>query len=72
MRETTRDFPRNRGYPWGRLSSVLRRDIQIERLQWLRTSRFDLVVIEANETHEIEATGSEPLKTLNLYVSPEY
>ena len=32
----------------------------------------DLVVIEVNETHEIEATGSEPLKTLNLYVPPEY
>ena len=32
----------------------------------------DLVVIEAGETHEIEATGSDPLETLNLYVPPEY
>ena len=53
MRETTRDFPRNRGYPWGRLSSVLRRNIQIERLQWLRTSRFDLVCFISLNDDEI-------------------
>ena len=32
----------------------------------------DLVVIEAGETHEIEATSSDPLETLNFYVPPEY
>ena len=32
----------------------------------------DLIVIEAGETHEIEASDSEPLETLNLYVPPEY
>ena len=32
----------------------------------------DLIVIEAGETHEIEATSSEPLEMLNLYVPPEY
>ena len=32
----------------------------------------DLVVIEAGETHEIEAMGSAPLETLSLYVPPEY
>ena len=32
----------------------------------------DLVVIEADETHEIEATSSDPLGTLTLYVPPEY
>ncbi len=32
----------------------------------------DLILIEARETHEIEAGESEPLETLNLYVPPEY
>lgn len=32
----------------------------------------DLLVIEAGETHEIEATDAGPLETLNLYVPPEY
>jgi len=32
----------------------------------------DLLVIEAGETHEIEATDSGPLEMLNLYVPPEY
>lgn len=32
----------------------------------------DLIVIEAGETHEIEASDSKSLETLNLYVPPEY
>ena len=32
----------------------------------------DLVVIEAGETHEIEATSSDLLEPLNLYIPPEY
>lgn len=32
----------------------------------------DLVVIEAGEAHEITASDSESLETLNLYVPPEY
>ena len=51
--ESTQDYPRNRGYLWGRLSSVLRRDIQIERLQWLRTSRFDLACFTSLNDDEI-------------------
>ena len=31
-----------------------------------------LVLIEKGETHEIRATGEDPLETLNLYVPPEY
>jgi mannose-6-phosphate isomerase-like protein (cupin superfamily) len=31
-----------------------------------------LVVIEAGEAHEIRCTGDEPLRTLSLYVPPEY
>lgn len=37
-----------------------------------RLSEGDLVVIEAGETHEIENDGDSPLKTLNLYVPPDY
>jgi mannose-6-phosphate isomerase-like protein (cupin superfamily) len=32
----------------------------------------ELVVIEAGETHELRCTGAEALRTLNLYVPPEY
>jgi mannose-6-phosphate isomerase-like protein (cupin superfamily) len=32
----------------------------------------DLVVIEAGETHEIVASDTVALETLNLYVPPEY
>ena len=35
-------------------------------------SAGDLIVIEAGETHEIKASSSESLETLNLYVPPEY
>jgi mannose-6-phosphate isomerase-like protein (cupin superfamily) len=31
-----------------------------------------LVLIEAGETHEITNTGSEPLKTVNVYAPPDY
>lgn len=31
-----------------------------------------LLLIEAGEAHEIRCTGSEPLRTVNLYVPPEY
>ena len=31
-----------------------------------------LLLIEKGETHEIRATGSSPLKTLNVYVPPAY
>lgn len=31
-----------------------------------------LLVIEAGEAHEIRCTGDEPLRTLNVYVPPEY
>ena len=31
-----------------------------------------LLLIERGETHEIRNTGSEPLRTLNLYVPPAY
>lgn len=31
-----------------------------------------LMVIERGDTHEIRATGSTPLRTLNLYVPPAY
>ena len=32
----------------------------------------DLLLIEAGEAHEIRCTAAEPLRTLNLYVPPEY
>jgi mannose-6-phosphate isomerase-like protein (cupin superfamily) len=31
-----------------------------------------LLLIEAGEPHEIRCTGAEPLRTLNVYVPPEY
>lgn len=31
-----------------------------------------LLLIERGETHEIRALGSEPLRTLNVYVPPAY
>ncbi|MBW3554277.1 MAG: cupin domain-containing protein [Gemmatimonadetes bacterium] len=31
-----------------------------------------LLLIEAGEAHEIRCTGDEPLRTLNVYVPPEY
>lgn len=31
-----------------------------------------LLLIEAGETHEIRCAGPEPLRTLNLYVPPQY
>jgi mannose-6-phosphate isomerase-like protein (cupin superfamily) len=31
-----------------------------------------LLLIEHGDTHEIRATGVEPLRTLNLYVPPAY
>jgi len=31
-----------------------------------------LLLVEANERHEVKASGSEPLKTLNFYSPPEY
>lgn len=31
-----------------------------------------LLLIEPGEAHEIRCTGDEPLRTLNLYVPPEY
>ena len=31
-----------------------------------------LLLIERGETHEVRNTGSEPLRTLNLYVPPAY
>lgn len=31
-----------------------------------------LLLIEHGDTHEIRNTGSEPLRTLNLYVPPAY
>lgn len=31
-----------------------------------------LLLIEAGEAHEIRCTGGEPLRTVNLYVPPEY
>ncbi|PSQ25419.1 cupin domain-containing protein [Halobacteriales archaeon QS_9_67_15] len=38
----------------------------------VRFESGDLLVIEADETHEIENDGDEPLETLNLYVPPDY
>ncbi|PSP66418.1 cupin domain-containing protein [Halobacteriales archaeon QH_6_68_27] len=38
----------------------------------VRLDSGDLVVVEAGETHEIENDGNEPLRTLNLYVPPDY
>lgn len=32
----------------------------------------DLLLIEAGEAHEIINTGSNPLKTFNIYAPPEY
>lgn len=31
-----------------------------------------LLLIEAGEAHEIRCTGDAPLRTLNVYVPPEY
>lgn len=31
-----------------------------------------LLLIEMNDRHEIRASGTEPLKTLNIYVPPAY
>jgi mannose-6-phosphate isomerase-like protein (cupin superfamily) len=31
-----------------------------------------LILIEHGDTHEIRATGAEPLRTLNVYVPPAY
>jgi mannose-6-phosphate isomerase-like protein (cupin superfamily) len=31
-----------------------------------------LLLIESRDEHEIEATGRQPLRTLNLYVPPAY
>ena len=31
-----------------------------------------LLLIEAGETHEIRNSGSEPLKTINIYLPPAY
>ena len=31
-----------------------------------------LLLIEADDTHEIRNTGDEPLRTLNVYVPPAY
>jgi mannose-6-phosphate isomerase-like protein (cupin superfamily) len=38
----------------------------------VRLEAGDLVVVEAGETHEIENDGDEPLKTVTLYVPPDY
>jgi len=38
----------------------------------VRLDAGDLVVVEAGETHEIENDGDEDLRTLNLYVPPDY
>ncbi|MEF8851690.1 MAG: cupin domain-containing protein [Haloarculaceae archaeon] len=38
----------------------------------VRLETGDLVVIEAGETHEVENDGEDPLRTVNLYVPPEY
>lgn len=32
----------------------------------------DLLLIEAQEAHEIRNTGTVPLETLNIYAPPEY
>lgn len=34
--------------------------------------RHSLILIERGEAHEIRNTGAGPLKTINLYVPPEY
>lgn len=31
-----------------------------------------LLLIEAGESHEIENTGKDPLRTINVYAPPEY
>jgi mannose-6-phosphate isomerase-like protein (cupin superfamily) len=31
-----------------------------------------LVLIESGETHEVTNTGSEPLRTVNVYAPPDY
>lgn len=31
-----------------------------------------LLLIEAGEAHEVRCTGDDPLRTLNVYVPPEY
>jgi len=38
----------------------------------VRLETGDLVVVEAGETHEIENDGDDDLRTLNLYVPPDY
>ena len=38
----------------------------------VRLETGDLVVVEAGETHEIANDGDEDLRTLNLYVPPDY
>jgi mannose-6-phosphate isomerase-like protein (cupin superfamily) len=38
----------------------------------VRLDAGDLVVVEAGETHEIENDGDEDLRTLNIYVPPDY
>lgn len=38
----------------------------------VRLDAGDLIVVEAGETHEIGADGTDPLKTLTLYVPPDY
>lgn len=38
----------------------------------VRLEAGDLVLIEAEEPHEIVNTGQQPLKTLNIYAPPEF
>ena len=38
----------------------------------VQLERHALLLIERGEAHEIRNTGSSPLRTLNLYVPPEY
>lgn len=38
----------------------------------VRLSEGVLLLIEKGERHEIRNTGDEPLRTLNLYVPPDY
>lgn len=35
-------------------------------------STGDVLVIEAEEDHQIRCTGAEPLTTMNVYVPPAY
>lgn len=41
-----------------------------EKIHELKTQR--LVLIKANENHEVKNTGSQDLETLNIYAPPEY